>query len=197
MELQDLISGNVKEIYILLTTITAIVGLYSTYRQWSKSLSLKRANYVYELCNKISTNELIRDVLYLIDYNINWYTNGFHSSGVNQKNNADDVDNDKKTSIEAKVDYTLTYFSYICYLYKKQIIIDEDFVFFKYDLQRMCTNYQVKNYLYNIYHFADKIGTSCTFYYLIDYAYKNGLIDSDFFDNKSYKTGKYQRNINI
>ena len=177
-------------VYLIITAVPALIGLYSTYRQWSKRLSLKRADYVHELCNRIRTNELIREALYIIDYGSIWYTSDFHSSGLNNSDN-------ESTSIEAKIDYALTYFSYICYLYLEQIIFDEDFVFFEYHIHRILQNKQVINYLYNIHHFSDKFKVRCSFYYLIKYAKNNNLIKPDFFDKNSCDFGKYPHYLNF
>ncbi len=180
----------VQIISIFFGVASGLIGGIITYRRWSKSLSLKRADYVHELCNRIRTNKLISDAIYIIDYSSNWYTRDFHSSGLSDKD-------DETPSIEAKIDYALTYFSYICYLYLKQIIFEEDFVFFKYHIHRICQNKQVINYLYNIYHFSDKFNLECSFHYLIEYAKNNRLLDLDFFDKESCTTGKYPQYLNF
>lgn len=52
---------------------------------------------------------------------------------------------------------------------------------------RILKNNQVIDYLYNIYHYSFETHTPITFYYLLDYGKKNGFLDKDFFDPKSYK----------
>ena len=178
-----------ESIFTYVETFSIVAGLITAlfgYKRWLKSLSLKRADYVNELTNRIRTNELITDALYLIDYSSEWYTEDFHTSGL---------DENIKNSVEKKIDYTLSYFSYICYLFEKKIIAREDFIFFKYYVHRICSNDQVKNYLYNIYHFSMYCDVPCSFHYLIEYARNNGFIADDFFDKESYKTGKYPKRL--
>ena len=171
-------------------TISILAGLVSgivAYKRWSKSLSLKRADYVNELFNRIRTNELISDAIYIIDYDIDWYSPSFHESGLRK-------DEDNSYPIEKKIDYTFAYFSYICYLYENKIIGDEDFIFFEYHVNRIFNSEQAIDYLYNIYHFSKAFNSKCSFHYLIKYGNDHKLIGSDFEDKEAYKTtDKYHK----
>ncbi len=90
----------VSDIISIFSLIVVIIGGVFTYIQWKNNVSLNRANYINELTEKIRTDESIKDTVYLLDYGKKWYSREFHG--------------DKE--IEPKVDKTLSYFSYICYL---------------------------------------------------------------------------------
>ena len=111
-----------------------------------------------------------------------WYYESFHQSG----------------ELELKVDKTLSYFSYICYLKRQKIITDKEFDFFKYEVERILMNQQVQDYFYNLYHFSKKFKTPFTFKYLFEYGEKGKMFDDDFYDKSAYeKSKKYHRYLNF
>lgn len=171
-----------SDILSVISIILAIVGGVFAYYQWCRNISLKRASYINELTEKIRSDPDIKDIVYLFDYNQNWYSEQFH-------------DDD---SLELKVDKTLSYFSYICYLKKRKIISKKEFYFFQYEVERILMNFGTQDYFYNLYHFAGKFKTPFTFVYLLDYGKENHLLDRDFFDKESYKTNyKYHHYLNF
>ena len=138
--------------------------------------------YINELTEKIRTDKYIKDVIYMFDYNYKWYTEQFHGSG----------------KLELKVDKTLSYFSYICYLREQKIISDKEFNFFKYEINRILRNSQVQDYFYNLYHFSNKNNTPITFLYLFKYGEKIKIFDEIFYDKNSYLyLSQYHRYINF
>ena len=105
-----------------------------------------------------------------MDYNEKlWYTKKFHKSG----------------ELERKVDKTLSYFSYICYLKKKRLITASEFKFFEYEVKRILVNNQVVEYLYNLYHFTKMRKMNLTFYYLFLYGKRKKFFNKDFYNSKS------------
>ena len=78
-----------------------------------KECIVKRSGYINDLIEKIRTDEYIKDVVYMFDYNKKWYSESFQQSG----------------ELELKVDKTLSYFSYICNLKRQKIITDKEFDF--------------------------------------------------------------------
>ena len=120
------ISDVTSTVSIILVILGGIFGYY----QWRKSVLLKRAGYINDLIEKIRTDEYIKDVVYMFDYNKKWYYESFNQSG----------------ELELKVDKTLSYFSYICYLKRQKIITDKEFDFFKYEVERILMNQQVQDY---------------------------------------------------
>lgn len=143
---------------------------------------MKRASYINELTDKIRSDPLISDAIYLLDYGKIWYSESFHSSG----------------ELELKMDRTLSYFSYICYLKKQKIISDKEFKFFKYEIERILGNQQVQDYFYNLYHFSQKLKVPLTFEYLFEYGEKNNFFDEDFYNPDAYITNfSYHQYLNF
>ena len=118
----------------------------------------------------------------MFDYDKKWYSRQFHESG----------------ELELKVDKTLSYFSYICYLKRQKIISNKEFDFFKYEIERILMNQQVQDYFYNLYHFSNELGTPFTFKYLFEYGKKRKMFDDNFYDKNAYeKDDKYHHNLNF
>lgn len=156
-------------------------GIFGCY-QWRKNILLKRAGYINDLTEKIRTDSDIKDVIYMFDYDNKWYSAQFHGSG----------------DLELKVDKTLSYFSYICYLKKQKIISNKEFDFFKYEIERILMNQQTQDYFYNLYHFSNKFDIPLTFKYLFEYGQKRKLFDDSFYDKNTYhKSARYHRYLNF
>lgn len=144
----------VGDILAAISILVVILGGVFSLIQWNKKQLLQRGEYITQLTEKIRTDEDIKEIIYLMDYNDEvWYTADFHRSG----------------DFERKVDKTLSYFSYICYLKKKRLITSSEFEFFEYEIRRILMNDQVVKYLYNLYHFSSKHNMHFTFYYLFLY----------------------------
>lgn len=164
--------GNIiSVISIIITTIVAIFGFY----QWKRSNTIKKAEYIEKLTEKIRTDDDIKEMVYVLDYGDLWYIKSFHGSG----------------GLERKMDKTLSYFSYICYLYNSRLISRKEFAIFEYEIERILLNAQVKNYFFNLYHFAKKLKTPMTFSFLFEYGEKTRKFDDEFYDNQSEKYPKY------
>lgn len=114
---------------------------------------------------------MIKEIIYMFDYDEDWYSKEFHLSG----------------DLERKVDKTLSYFSYICYLKDRGIITKKELFFFQYQLESILRNQQVQDYLYNLYHFSNKKGLPMTFKYLFEYGEKEKLFSKEMYDKESYK----------
>lgn len=172
----------ISDIISIISLILVMAGGIFGYYQWRKSILLGRAEYINELTEKIRTDKYIKDVIYMFDYNYKWYTEQFQGSG----------------KLELKVDKTLSYFSYICYLREQKIISDKEFNFFKYEINRILRNSQVQDYFYNLYHFSNKNNTPITFLYLFKYGEKIKIFDEIFYDKNSYLyLSQYHRYINF
>lgn len=176
-------SATVSDVASLLTLITVIIGGLFAFHKWKKDVALRRAEYINELTEKIRTDSAIREAIYLFDYGEQWYSSSFHNSG----------------DFELKIDKTLSYFSYICYLKHKKIISKSEFSFFEYEILRTLQNEQVQDYLFNIYHFAKKFKIPVTFYYLVEYGIKHNIFNTDFTDKSSCDkpTSIYHKNLNF
>lgn len=161
------VSGlSTSDIISILTFFTVIIGGLFAFHKWRKDVYLKRAEYINVLTEKIRTDSAVKDVLYMFEYGAPWYDEDFHDSG----------------ELELKVDKTLSFFSYICYLIRHRIITKKEVKFFEYKINIILQNLQVQDYLYNIYHYADSLNAPATFYYLIRYGLEKGLMHKDFLD---------------
>ena len=125
----------VSDIFAGISLILVIIGGIFAYYQWRRNVSLKRASYINELTEKIRTDPLISGIIYWLDYGQSWYSNEFHSSG----------------EMELKMDKTLSYFSYICYLRKQKIISNKEYKFFKYEIERIFPKNSKSHLHFNIY----------------------------------------------
>ena len=173
---------SVTDIVSSISLLLAMIGSFFAYFQWRKGVLLKRADYINELIEKIRSDDEIREVIYMIDYGEQWYSREFHLS----------------SELEKKVDKTLSYFSYICYLKKQKIISFTEFAFFEYQIERILNNNQIIDYLYNLYHFSNGFNSAISFKYLFEYGEKKNKFNSDFYDNESYlKNKKYHKNIDF
>ncbi len=160
---------SISDIIAVFSFLSIIAGGIFALKKWNINQKLKRAEYIKTLFDEIRSNSEI--VFYLFEYDSNWYDEKFHNS----------------KELERKIDYTLSYFSYICYLKNNNIITKSDFNYFRYELERILHNQQFKNYIYNLYHFSQKINQPISFVDLFQYAKDNGYFDHDFWDKNSKK----------
>lgn len=160
---------SISDIIAILSFISIIVGGIFTLNKWNVNLKLKRAEYIKALFDEIRSNPKI--VFYLFEYDSIWYDEKFHGS----------------KELESNIDYTLSYFSYICYLRNNNIITKSEFNYFRYELERILNNQQFKNYIYNLYHFSKRVNQPISFVDLFQYAKDNGYFDKDFWNKNSNK----------
>ena len=159
----------ISDIIGMISLFLVLIGGVFAYVKWKETVKYKRAQYINELTEKIRTDEDIREIIYILEYDVFWYDQNFHGSG----------------DMERKVDKTLSHFSYICYLNKTGQITKSEFNFFKYEIERIISNPQIKNYLFNLYHFSNKMSVPITFKYLFEYGKQNNLFSSEFYNPKS------------
>ena len=173
---------NAGDIVALLGFIAVIIGGLFSLHQYRKNLVLKRADYIMVLTEKIRSDVEISSVIYIIDYDKPWYDDKFHGG----------------SEIERKVDKTLSYFSYICYLREQNLLSQKEFETFEYCLDRILTNVQVIDYLYNLYHFTQKLSDQMSFKYLFEYGEKRNYFYADFYAKNAFKSNDlYHKRINI
>lgn len=173
---------DVSDLVSILSFIAVVIGGVFALYQWRKTVVLKRADYIKDLTEKIRTDDDIVDVIYLLDYDDEWYNNEFHGNKI----------------LERKFDRTFAFFSYICYLHKQKIISNKEFVFFKYNINRILMNNQVQDYFYNLYHFSKKLEIPFSFDVLLDYAEENKILHEDFSNSELYNTdSKFHNYLNF
>lgn len=176
--LLDINNWSVSDILTLISIILAIFGGLFAYQQWKYSNKTKRANFIDQILNKLRFDREIVETINMIDYDFSWYNEKFH-------HNHNDV--------EYKVDKTLSYLSYICYLIKEKHISKRDFIILEYEINRTCISPDVQCYLWNLYHFSVSQKSKCSFQFLIEYGIQNKLIEEDEFMNPESK--KYKKRL--
>jgi hypothetical protein len=170
MQLEDILS-------LITISLTCIGGVGALF-QWDRTNKINRAKYINELTDKIRSDDDIRETLYKLEYDEKWYSQNFYNSG----------------EPELKLDKTLSYFSYICYLRHMKIISEKEFSFFKYQIRRLLGNAGMQGYLFNLHHFSNHIGTPMTFHYLLEYGNKHEMFPASFFNKDS---NEYEKKLNF
>lgn len=171
-----------SDILSIISLVLIVIGGLFTLYQWRKNMLLKRAGYINELTEKIRSDNDIKDTVYLIDYDLPWYSINFHGCGEDER----------------KMDKTLSYFSYICYLKKQKIITEKEFRFFEYEVISILKNKQIRNYFYNLYHYSQRLEVPFTFSYLLEYGFEQGYFEPDFYDKYSCIINpRYDHNLNF
>lgn len=160
---------SISDIIDLLSIIAITIGGIFTLCKWNISMRIKRAEYIRNLI-EVKNKELILKTFNLFDYNIEWYSRDFHRS-----------------NIENEVDYTLTYFDYVCYLNSTNIFDTKTFNLFKYQVDSIVRNQQVIDYMYNLYHYAKNNHMGLSYPYLLGYAAQKGYVNEDFYRIDSHK----------
>ena len=116
-----------------------------------------------QLIFRLWSDEEIRTTVYMFEYEDSWYKDGF-----------------KDSETEIKVDKTLQYLSYICYLYKQGIIKENEFNIFEYEISRLFQNESAIRYLRFLPSFSKiAVGKAdgeapCPFQDLLDYGLEHG-----------------------
>lgn len=152
-----------SDIISIIALILSVVGGIFSLFQWRNNNRLKRAEFIRELTEKVRTDDDIKEVMHIIDYNDKvWYNDDFHNS-----------------DFEYKIDKTLAFFSYVCYLYEFKIISEKEMLPLHYDITRILKNGQVKKYLHFLNHFSNSNNSNIAFIYLLNYGKKRKLLDKD------------------
>ncbi|GAU78489.1 hypothetical protein [Fusibacter sp. 3D3] len=166
-------------IQIIITLIIAIpTGGFALY-QWYKANKVRRAEFINQIIEKLRFDKDFVEIVYLIEYNHDWYNGGFH-------NGAD--------GLEFKIDKLLSYMTYICYLKNHRIISKNEFSILEYEIYRTCESPSIQAYLWNLHHFSNKRSQRCTFDGLIKYGKNKKIICIDF-DNKNSTI--FQKHLNF
>lgn len=157
----------------------ALIGVIGSVILWKGNIKVRRADYIRDLIDKMYHDKVISSTLYDLQYNNEWYTMAFH--------------NDHE--IELRIDTTLSYFSYICYLHKMHIIKKNEFNLFKSMIVHISNNKSTIRYFYNLKHYSkiycnkNQFQKLFTFKYLFNYMKRHNAcfkIKKQIF-NKPYK----------
>lgn len=135
----------VFDVFLAISFIGAIITAWSGYVKWDAARKEKRAIFLKDLIFKFREDLEIQNYVYQAD----------HKTDVEMP--------------EPAKDKALTYLSYICYLRKVNVISDDEFSFFEYELTRVTENEKARGYLEFIEDFAKKNGVRSPFVALMEY----------------------------
>jgi hypothetical protein len=162
----------------LLLIIVMAIGSIFALIQWNSSIKIRRTEFLDEIINKLWFDEKMARTMHLIDNNPAWYTVDFHSS---------------YSDTAYQIDKLLSYFDFICYLHFIKNLSANEFSVIRYEIDRTCSSPSVQAYLWNLYHFSNKIEAGCSFMYIIDYGIKENIIDKKFKNNNENLFNKYMK----
>ena len=158
----------------ILTFLMVLIGIGAGLIQWRRQIKRESAEFLKALLDELWSPDDAA-FIYGADYAETWYGPKFHGSEK-----------------ERIVDRTLSFFAFVCYLRSKNLLDKVGFVYFGYQIERILENVQVKDYLYNIHHFAVRCGSVSPFIHLVQYGFEHGLIDKAIFlDSASHEHVDY------
>ncbi len=168
---------DIENILAIVSLVLVLAGGFFGYIQWRKANIIKRAEFINQIIEKLRFDKEMVETLYKFDYDDSWYDAEFH--------------NKEGSELERKIDQTLSYLSYICYLKDAKILQKNDFLALEYVVTRACQSKNVQAYLWNLYHFSKKVQTKCAFHDVIEYGLKNKLFSEKFKEDKVDLYPKY------
>ena len=160
---------------LILIVVMAIGSIFALF-QWNSSIKIRRTEFLDEIINKLWFDQNMAKTMHTIDTNPNWYTEEFHKS---------------YSDLVYQIDKLLSYFDFICYLYEIKNLSFNEFNVIKYEIDRACTSPSVQAYLWNLYHFSNKVEAGCSYMYIINYGIKEKIISGEFKKNNESLFNKY------
>ncbi|MBQ9886879.1 MAG: hypothetical protein IJM37_08505 [Lachnospiraceae bacterium] len=159
-----------------------LIGLDQAYKQWKKDIAIKRAEYLRELYENAEKDEDLLEIRQLLQYKEHWFDDSFF----------DKENIDKKR----KIDKTLNFYSYICYLGYKEDLDRYETSFFDYELKCAMNNEQIKAYVYNLGESSKDKNATIPFWYFYYYGCESGAFKMDYLSEYDvwYIKKKIQRN---
>lgn len=133
--------------------------------QWRRRVKESEARFLKSLLDEFYGGVMVK-FAQMVDYGAWRYGDDFHGS-----------------ELEPLTDQAMSMAAYVCYLFLNKIIDADEFRFFKYDIDRLVDHYGVRDYLYNIHHFARRTKSGSPFCWLCDYGKKTGHINAEEFEN--------------
>ena len=152
----------------LFTLLIAIVAGIFAYIQWRKANTIRRAKFIYQLIEKLRNDKELVDTFQEVIYGQAWHGQILCNS-----------------KMEYQVDRLFAYLSYVCFLYRTKLILDDEFNIVKHKVIKVCENYSSQIYLWNLFHYWNEKKTSCSFLELINFGRENGWINSNSFNDKN------------
>ena len=114
----------------VLTALTAVISVPIIMVQYAKSKKQKRAEFILQLHHIFIADKDMMDIFYKIEH---------------EKYEFDEAKMGM-TAEEKKLDKLLGHFNNICRLYEMNVIEDNDFEIFRYEISRVAQNKEVRKY---------------------------------------------------
>jgi len=153
------------EHYLSLLNITILIigGIYAFF-QWNSAKKLKRAEFIDKIINQTVFGASMLEPFYDIELKKKWFNRKFFEG---------------KSKFLYGLDKILVYCNFICYLYDKNHIEEDELKIMEYYIDTICRNSDVQAYLWNSYHKHEN--QSKPYMNVIEYAAKKNIIEGDFF----------------
>lgn len=162
----------------IISVVFVFIGGCFALLQWRKSLVYKRTEIVQSLIALTREDKNVSTIMDIVDWNEDFNYDGKFVINKDTKRTAlKELSDD---DLFKMVDYTLSVFSYICYLKSLGVIKNKDMRFFEYEIRRIVDNSHIRNYLYSLYHWSRKLGINMSFAHLVDYCLKKKYLDKSF-----------------
>jgi len=160
----------------LFTTLMAIAAGFFAYIQWRKANATKRAEFIIQILGKLRDDRDMGETFERVVNTSEWLDRNYR---------------DNKEEFE--IDRLFAYLSFVCLLYRTDLIHENELILIRYKLNTVCKNTNVQTYLWNQFHYwkAPQRNTVCSFQELIDYGIEKKLIDPNSFNDKTSK--QYRR----
>lgn len=81
----EYIMDYIKEICECISVFIGLIGLYMAVNEYRKSNKVKRATYIDQLTERLKSDQDIRDIIYVFQYNEFEYSEDFHGSELEKE----------------------------------------------------------------------------------------------------------------
>ena len=170
----ETITTMITTIATAISALIAATTLLLTFLKYREKTKAEHANRMFEMLMRTRKDPDTINFFQMIDYSENesWYNKKFPGS-----------------EFEQMVDNALLQFEYILYLKEQNLLTEEEFSPYQYEIKNIVNNQDVQNYFFNLYHYCQRAKLSFKYDKLLKYGTENEVIHSDFYDKNSKKYG--------
>ena len=164
----------ISNIATAVSAVIAAVALLLTFLKYREKTKAEHAERMFNLLKQTRENPNTAAFFKMIDYSENegWYNKEFPGS-----------------EFEQMVDNALLQFEHILYLKEQNLLTEEEFSPYQYEINNIVNNQDVQNYFFNLYHYCQRAKLSFKYDKLLKYGTVKAVIHSDFYDKNSKKYG--------
>lgn len=155
------------------SALVAAAALLLTFLKYREKTKADHANRMADLLMRTRRDPDITNFLKKIDLSDNgWYSRSFYENGFEQT-----------------ADNALLQFEHILYLKKQNLLTEEEFSHYLYEIDKIVNNQDVQNYFFNLYHYCQRAKLSFKYDKLLKYGIVNGIINSSIYNMNSQNYG--------